>query len=393
MIEVNPLQLDHRQEYALYVHIPFCWYKCHYCDFFSSVGVQESLRIRVIERIITEIPYQLQHLGVTQLSSVYIGGGTPSLLTEEQVSRLLNTVQGYQPQQITIEMNPEDITPLWLNALKLERWSNVRLSMGIQTFHQASLSAVGRNTTLEQTVQSLQYLESYKHRLNLDLIAGLPYHTEKIVRDDMHRLLEYNPSHISLYSLAMEQGTILTHRNHPYLPTEEDRSIQWQISQELLQKAGYVQYEISNYARDIQDRSRQNLHYWQLKPYIGIGPGAVGTLVYRNGSAVRVSGKKSLQDWSNPDKHDLWEYETVDQQNFLFEHYMMGLRTVIGVDKVILEQRFGAKGIDPWRQLEQSKWRGYMQESQTSLVLSAEGRLFLDSLLLDLIDLIDLCRG
>ncbi|NIZ47334.1 radical SAM family heme chaperone HemW [Entomospira nematocerorum] len=390
MIDVDTLQLDNKQEYALYVHIPFCWYKCHYCDFFSSVGVQESLRIRVIERIIMEIPRQLEHLKIRQLSSVYIGGGTPSLLTENQVSRLLSIVQGYKPQQITIEMNPEDITPLWLSALQLERWHNIRLSMGIQTFHQESLIAVGRNTTLEQTVQALQYLEPYKDRLNLDLIAGLPHHSEKIVCADMHRVLEYSPSHISLYSLAMEQGTILTYRHHPDLPSEEERSIQWQVSQRLLQSAGYVQYEISNYARDIIDRSRQNLHYWQLKPYIGIGPGAVGTLVYRNGTAIRVSGKRSLQSWGNIDMHDMWEYEVIDRQDFLFEHYMMGLRTTIGVDKLILHQRFGSRGMQPWRQLARGKWGAYMQESETSLLLSVEGRLFLDALLLDLIDL---CRG
>jgi oxygen-independent coproporphyrinogen III oxidase len=307
------------------------------------------------------------------------------MIDGDQLKALITLCQQYQPEQFTIELNPEDVTPELLANLDLERWTNLRLSMGLQTFHQPSLDAVGRKVTTQQMEAALAQLAPYKQRLNLDLIVSLPYHTQAIALQDMEQLLAYQPSHISLYALAMEQNTQLTHRPHAALPNEEERTSQWQSSQNLLLNAGYLQYEVSNYALNAAAYSVQNCHYWQLKPYVGIGPGAVGTLVLKDGSALRVSGKKALRSWVNQADQELWEYEKVSAKEFLFEHYMMGLRMNRGIEKRILVERFGDAGLEPWQRLQASRWGKYAQSSAGFLTLSDEGRLFLDAILVELL--------
>ncbi|NIZ19262.1 coproporphyrinogen-III oxidase family protein [Entomospira culicis] len=385
MDEIALDKIDRREPFALYVHLPFCHYRCHYCDFYASAGVDPQLRRKVIARILREITNQLAYLHMERLVSVYVGGGTPSMIDGDQLSALIDLVQSYHPQQVTIEVNPEDVSKDLIDALGLARWQNLRVSMGMQTFHQASLDAVGRKVTTQQMFDALELLSPYKARLSLDLIAGLPFHTQAIVESDMHRLVTYRPAHLSLYALAMEEGTVLTYRHHPHLPNEEERSIQWQASQRMLLASGYQQYEVSNYALTPNDYSLQNTHYWQLKPYIGIGPGAVGTLPLLDGSALRITGRREFGVWSNPDDINLWHRDMIERESFIFEHYMMGFRTALGISKAILKERFGDAGLAPWEHLQKSKWREFLQEDDRYITLTEQGRLVLDAILLDLL--------
>lgn len=385
MFNIDLNRLDYRQNYALYVHIPFCHYRCFYCDFYASAGVSLEVRSLVSSRIKKEIITQLSYLDIKHLDTVYLGGGTPSILPHDDLHSLIDLCQKYAPNQVTIEINPEDVTVGLLRTLALNKWKNIRLSMGIQTFHQASLDAVGRKVTVYQMQRALDLLSDYKNILNLDLIAGLPYHTRYVVQADMQKLLEYRPSHLSLYSLVMEEGTVLTYRGHSFLPNIEERTLQWQIARSLLLKANYIQYEISNYSIHSNYESLQNLHYWHLKPYIGIGPGAVSTLALDDGSALRITGRREFKKWTDFSNQDLWIYEKIPASDFLFEHYMMGLRTIYGVSKTILKQRFGQKGVVPWKKMYHGTWKEFMQENTSHLSLSKDGMLFLDAFLVDLL--------
>ena len=350
---------------ALYVHVPFCRRKCDYCDFFSlsrdSCAGYARLQEDYVSAVLREVVFYARHYEIPAWSSVYVGGGTPSLLPAADILRLMQGIAAVVPvlpgAEITLEVNPDDVTDELL-AVCAGAGVN-RISMGIQAFDQKALDGVRRAASASSAVRALERVQAqWRGRLSCDLIAGLPQHTYPSFEDGVRTLLSFSRvDHISLYTLTVEDGTPLARRiargDLRWSPEKADRM--WVRGRNLLERAGFAQYEVSQFARE-GCQSRHNMAYWQLHDYIGCGAGASGT---RYGAAARdgmscgtgtrwtnttdVAAYNAF--WGRNEPHDIDELprtvETLDAPTQEFECLMMGFRTTRGVSSAAYRARFG----------------------------------------------------
>ena len=276
----------------LYIHIPFCVKKCLYCDFLSAPAGEE-VRERYVEALLTEIRGRGREYAGRPVSSVFFGGGTPSLLTGTQMKRLLGTVSGSfllaADAEITAEANPGTVD---LEKLTAYAQAGInRLSIGLQSADNVELAAIGRIHTWEQ------FLETYRQarqagfvNVNVDLMSALPGQTAESYENTLRRVLALapQPEHISAYSLILEEGTPLYDSCQAGLtdiPGEDTDRRMYQDTKRILEEAGYRRYEISNYAKE-GFACRHNCGYWQRRDYLGLGLGAAsleGNVRFKNG--------------------------------------------------------------------------------------------------------------
>ena len=277
---------------SLYIHVPFCASFCDYCDFYSVTAENDSdTRMDTyVKSVITDIKYQLEFFDVGEIITVYIGGGTPSVLGGRRIRLLLgalNAIPGFAPQEFTIEANPESADEEFLSACR-EGGVN-RLSLGIQSFFEPSRLSVnrqGRAGMLEEKLALV--LRFFPDGFSADLITGLPYQTEKIVLEDIRRLLAFKPAHVSLYSLSVESGTPLDQKLNSKtvsLPEGDEADALWLAGRSALLEAGFDHYEVSNFALDGK-RALHNIRYWLMESWLGAGPAASGTLINEKTSAA-----------------------------------------------------------------------------------------------------------
>lgn len=324
---------------ALYIHIPFCKKKCYYCDFPSFCG-KDHLTKNYIEALSEEI---ISRASKFNISTIFIGGGTPTFLNYEEILILGKTIEKLniaKDCEFTVECNPGTLTKEKLKALK--QIGVNRLSIGLQSTHNNHLKAIGRIHTYEE-FKSNYYLarELGFNNISIDLIFALPDETLEEWRHDILEVIKIEPEHISCYSLIIEEGTPfhkLYNMGKLNLPDEEVEREMYRSTLELLTKAGYDQYEISNFSKKNKE-SKHNLVYWTLKDYIGCGTGAhsyVQGMRYRNvetieeyinlmntrGNAMVESHKNSIED---------------DIEEFIF----MGMRKIKGIDEKEFKNRFG----------------------------------------------------
>ena len=259
---------------GLYIHIPYCHSKCHYCDFYSGSGLGEQDNyIHAIEK-----EYQLRkHEIIEPYRTIYIGGGTPSSLDSDNLLRLLRfckTEVADTPEEFTIEVNPENVTPHLIKLLK-DNGVN-RVSMGIQSLVDDELKAVGRNHTPECALKGAALIADGFSNFSYDLIFGLPGQTLESLNYSLEKLLELRPPHISIYLLSYEPGTRLYARLVSGKIRETDEATvtrMYSLICESLRYAGYDHYEISNFALPGHE-SRHNSSYWASVPYLGLGASA-----------------------------------------------------------------------------------------------------------------------
>jgi len=262
---------------GIYIHIPFCHKACSYCNFHFST--QFTLREPLIESILKEI--DLVHTQWNHLSfeTIYFGGGTPSAIPPEDISKIIDRLHQYfnlsQLQETTIEANPDDIT-----VERLQQWYDMgidRISMGIQSFQDGDLTLMNRNHTAEQAHRALQWMiDSPINAVNADLIYGTPGLTDDLLRDNINQLLRYPVQHISAYALTVEPRTAYAHQiatQKVKAPSEDDIARQFLLVHKELVKADFDHYEISNYGLP-GHHALHNTNYWHNKPYLGIGPAA-----------------------------------------------------------------------------------------------------------------------
>ncbi len=353
----------------LYIHIPFCKKKCDYCDFFSMTKFNSNY----IEALVSQLEYFARAFNVQGWKSIYIGGGTPSILPQASLALLCASIKKAAPPakncEWTLEMNPGTITEELLETAK--RGGVNRLSIGVQCMNDRVLGAIGRNAMVSDIESSVGLLEKYWRNdggeslsWSGDLIAGLPYQTEKDIRHDINYLSEKGASHISFYSLTVEEGTPLQKNiDRGLIPYDQNRSdTLWLFGRNELEKKGFMQYEVSNFARPGFE-SRHNGAYWALDDYLGIGAGATGT-IYGKGKAdgIRWTNttdiEKYVSYWCGRDKEkerpfpegqaiiveaepSLYDRETIPPETEEFEYLMMNLRTLRGVSEKEYTARFG----------------------------------------------------
>lgn len=329
---------------AAYIHIPFCNRICPYCDFNKYVvrGQPVQAYLKALER---EIVLTLER-DPGQIKSIFVGGGTPTVLTEEELEMFLRSVQMYlQPQEngleYTFEANPETMNETKTSLLK--EYGVNRLSFGVQTFDSHLLKKLGRLHSSDDVYRSIEQARAVGiTNISIDLMFGLPDQSLEQLRDTLQTTLDLAVPHVSAYSLKVEEGTFfhtLYQKDKLPLPSEAEEVDMYECIIDTLTKHGYEQYEISNFAQDGY-RSTHNLTYWRNEEYYGFGAGAHG---YVNG--IRHANVAPVQAYIDMlcDQHRLPRVEEhpVSVQEAMEETMMLGLRTKEGVSAAHFYQRFG----------------------------------------------------
>ncbi len=371
------------QTVSLYLHIPFCHTRCHYCDFNTYAGIL-PLREPYVRALITEVELvgQLAQLtdGAPRRSrTIFFGGGTPSLLTVKQITRLLAACRKAfaidEEAEITLEANPGTLSFEQLRGLCAAGIN--RLSLGSQSFDAELLHTLGRIHTPDEIVQALRNARAAGFTsINLDFMFGLPGQTMQQWKTTLDRALDLHPEHFSLYSLIIEEGTLFyTWTNEGrIIPGDEDLCADmYEYADERLQTEGYENYEISNWALP-GHQSRHNLTYWQNLPYLGMGAGAHSFFGSRRFSNILDPQEyiTLLKKQQRPEA----ESELIDRVQEMSETAFLGLRTAQGLHLPTFEERFA----EPFTQFVGMRLRtveeaGLLEQEHDWIRLSKRGRL------------------
>jgi oxygen-independent coproporphyrinogen-3 oxidase len=366
---------------SLYIHIPFCAGTCDYCDFYSIPIHQHDARIdRYIKLIAQNMIDQIDYFSIDKIPSIYIGGGTPSILGASGISKLMKLIKPVMeknPLEISIEANPESLNQDIISACK--DFGINRFSIGVQTFSEKSRNAVHRGASVESVHNALSLLQhDWNGNFSVDLMTGLPFQNESIVRSDIEKVLLYNPSHVSLYSLIVEDETMLgknVRMKKIQLPCDDEADSLWLLGRKLLEEAGYVQYEVSNFAKNGAS-CLHNIRYWEMENWLGLGCGASGTFFNNDGTAIRRTFPADVDTYLQGILKPV--IENINRKDLLKEMILMGFRYIEGPNAALIEKRFG-KTIDALIPETLRRWqgRGLMQNDKTAL--SKDGLLFLNS--------------
>ena len=378
---------------SLYIHIPLCVKKCAYCDFASFAG-RMAQRERYVQAVCREIRAQAAFFGRRRVGTVFIGGGTPTLLTGAQVQDILDTARACfdmaQDAEITMEGNPGTLTA---DSLRAYRAAGVnRLSLGVQSMDDGLLAAIGRIHTGEEAAKAVRMArEAGFENLNLDLMYGLPGQSAAQWKDTLERAIALAPEHLSCYSLILEEGTPLMASMQAGtcapLPDEDAMEEMDALTAEMTKAAGYAQYEVSNYAKPGR-ACRHNIVYWECLPYLGVGLNAHSDL----------DGRR----FYNPTEWEAYLHmaetnETARRQeggntreDRMFERMMMGLRQVRGVDAARFARDFGAQAQEVWPEtMEAMTRKGLMACNKERIFLTARGMQVMNGILVSLMDEMD----
>ncbi|MBQ7200729.1 MAG: radical SAM family heme chaperone HemW [Eubacterium sp.] len=382
---------------GLYIHIPFCVRKCNYCDF-CSVGIGDG-DAELTDRLVSCLIRELEQLNITRdhadrfsgFTSVFIGGGTPSILPVKQMERLLIAVNktDFIKPEFTIECNPGTVDK---EKLLLYREHGVnRISFGLQSVNEDELKSLGRIHNYADFLTGYNLARKIGFdNINIDLMSAIPGQTPESFRHTLEEVISLAPEHISVYSLIIEEGTPFYDKYHGRSPIDEDTDRQlYEMTHEMLTSAGYLHYEVSNYARLKNDENsyacKHNLNYWRRGNYIGIGPAASSHI-----NGMRRTNTTDIDEYisrikSGSKPYDEVEYLTSDQQ--LIEAIYLGLRTSEGIDFRILSDEFD---FDIQRKLSPDLLDYWRREklvniSDDKLVLTPLGFWFSDSIINQLI--------
>ena len=380
---------------SLYIHIPFCSQKCDYCDFYSVPvtpnPATQLLMDSYIEAVAGDIADQINLFKVEKIPTVYIGGGTPSVLGAERITRLLSSIKrilnnmGAAPVEFTMEANPESTDEAFLQACVEGGVS--RISLGVQSFCEASRKAVHRTGGRKQIEDALALVARYfPLAFSADLVTGLPFQTNAAVRQDIKQLLSFRPAHVSLYSLILEPQTPLgkaVKQGAVSLPSPDEADSLWIAGRDLLESSGLRQYEVSNFC--LPNRTcAHNIRYWRMENWLGAGPAASGTIINNEtGTAKRFTYPPIIDSYLKmPGPRINYAItEELDRTDLIKETLLMGFRYCEGPDNKLFKQRFGLE-IEDCIPKTIALWSG-RDFFQTALKPSKQGLLFVNSFLRD----------
>ncbi len=370
---------------GIYIHIPFCRQACTYCNFHFSVSLKN--KEAMIAAIVKEIGIA-EKINDKAIETIYLGGGTPSLLDEKDLHALLETIRQKfsvnDDAEITLEANPDDI-----NSKILGDWKRAginRLSVGLQSFNEEELRWMNRAHNASQSLQCLDDIAAAGfENFSVDLIYGSPLQTDEDLRKNFEIISQRNIPHISCYALTVEPGTALNKliRDHKSPATDPEKQlVQFHLLLDLMDAAGYEQYEISNFSKP-GFRSRHNSSYWQGKPYYGFGPAAhafdgIHTRKWNvsNNSLYIQSLEKNIIPF---------EEEILTDEQRLNEYIMTSLRTSEGLDNAYVKNNFGEKEMMRVEKgAEKYLQSGRMKQDKNYLILTKEGKFFADGIAADL---------
>ncbi len=325
---------------GIYLHIPFCKQACHYCDFHFSTNRKNIDDL--VDTLCKELEFRKNYLGSSTIETVYFGGGTPSLLSIQQLAKIFSAIHKYYKvaggAEITLEVNPDDVNQNLIDGWKSNGVN--RISLGIQTFNDKKLSYINRSHDSKQAKDAIELIAGNFRNFNADLIYAIPPADMKIWEDDIQKLLTYDPTHVSIYGLTIEEKTAFGKwaetGKFQEIPETENLN-QYQLAISLLENAGYLHYEVSNFSKPDQ-HSAHNTSYWKGKNYLGIGPGAHSFNRISRTWNVR-NNQKYVQRLSHGELPCEEEILTkTDKQN---EFMLTRIRNIWGIDLAIYEKQFG----------------------------------------------------
>ncbi|MCX7956903.1 MAG: radical SAM family heme chaperone HemW [Endomicrobia bacterium] len=324
---------------GLYIHIPFCKTKCYYCDFYSEVGNIELIR-KFILAFENEIQYFIDNFKICkpEISTLYIGGGTPSLLEPKDFNAVINIIKKYfildYLQEVTIELNPESV-----NEEKIICYKNlfglngmIRLSLGVQSFNNKVLKYLGRIHDVRRVYYIVELFQKFDiENYSFDIIFGTPYQNLFILQQDLITAVKLQPKHMSCYALTIEEGTKLCRSGFKVDP--DLQADMYNVIVDICEKNDYIIYEISNFAKRNYE-CKHNLNYWYYGNYIGLGPSAVSFVDNK-----RITNKSKVIDYINS-RFTYFVENVVDDDIIAKEKIMLLLRTTKGIkiDNPILDK-------------------------------------------------------
>ena len=383
---INSILSDHNYSLAehLYIHVPFCRYRCPYCSFYSTLYLNDDTKNQFVSASINEIKFK-DFLLSKNLKTIYLGGGTPSMLSITDIAKIFNEInrnhQIDDNAEITIEANPEDITKELVIG-----WQKIginRVSLGVQNINEKHLQFLGRKHTKKQIINAIETLKNADFKnISLDFIIGLPEENIEDLKNNFQIILEYKIPHFSSYLLTIEEKTRLSNivHKHPEILQDDDTTIK-NISQWYLwaKNNGYQHYEVSNFAIS-PFQSKHNSSYWTQKNYIGIGPSAHSYI-----HPYRLWNTSSLRNYNNVknDKLD-FQYEIHNEKNIFNEYIMTRLRLKEGVDLSDLTLRFNKKIAQYFIDQANKIPKEFIIKTDDKIYLTEEGWLIMDRILIDL---------
>ena len=373
---------------GIYIHIPFCETKCNYCDFYSIVSVDKSLKQRFLNALSREV--DLKHGRISEkINTIYFGGGTPSLLSPDAIAlvleRIFSLFEVNDEVEITIEINPDDFTLEYAQRLRDETQIN-RLSFGVQSFIDEELKFLGRRHNAQQAYEAIRIAHKLGfNNVTIDLIYGIPYggNPMQSMRYNLKEFFSLGLPHLSAYGLTIEENTRfgLWQTQGKLIPVDEETFADlYSYLIVEMEKHGFLHYEISNFARE-GFISRHNFSYWTGEQYLGLGP-----------AAHSYDGQKRY--WNYPDIHKYFkvlenndlpeEYEILNEKDKFNEYILTRLRTYLGIDAEFLKENYP----DYWQKVEQlvNEYHnnGYLKEENGFFKLTLKGKLIADNIIANL---------
>lgn len=386
----------HSGAIGVYVHVPWCRAKCDYCAFVSQPIYDARLVEAVVEHSVVLLQRRLRLCGNPRVDTVYVGGGTPTVLSAALLQRLLGGIAacvGPRVREWTVEANPDNVTDLPLGCLA--HCGVTRLSIGIQSFQPRLLHVLGRSCRTVDPDRALSALACrWSGQWSLDLISGIVDQSVLEATDDVERAVGYGPPHISLYDLTIEPGTPLARRlGRPAVSAFVNRAaLTSATAAGVLQRCGYRRYEVSSYARAGAE-SLHNGGYWAMRDFIGVGPSAVSALSRADGTVVRYCDPSDIPAFLLLGRNGgCWgRAERVNRRSLILERAMLGLRSAAGVSPAEITGQLDRAGAAAVRQLLQ-RWaaRGDARLTATRLTMTTGGWQRLDFCLRELAALIGL---
>ena len=371
---------------SLYVHIPWCVQKCPYCDFNSHALKTELPELDYIDALIDDLEtdlmaYQLIN-GQRPLHSIFIGGGTPSLISPTEIGRLLAAIKTRIPFSDNIEITME-ANPGTVEAGRFEGYRHAgvnRISIGIQSFQDDKLQRLGRIHGSQEAIKAIELAKSAGlNSFNTDLMHGLPDQSIADAISDLKQAIALDPPHLSWYQLTIEPNT-LYYSKPPTLPDDDDL---WDIFEQghaLLTAAGYQQYEISGYSK-VGKQCQHNLNYWRFGDYLGIGCGAHGKISFDDGRIIRTVKVKHPRGYLHADKPYLSEQISVADSERPFEFFMNRFRLLEACPKQDFIDRTGLPLTTIEANIDWAIEQKYLQDNGDHWQITEHGKLFLNDLL------------
>lgn len=365
---------------SVYIHIPFCSHKCYYCDF-TAYHVDGQPVDQYLTALAGEMALVTEQTPPEEIQTIYVGGGTPTILTPKQMESLLQVIKRHFPKQaenleFTVEANPESTSLALLETMKAGGVN--RISFGVQTFQPTLLKEIGRIHGIEEILRSIALAKQVGiENISLDLMFGLPKQTVQDMEETLTQVISLKPQHLSAYSLKIEEGTRFQHlyeRDQLPLPTEDDEFLMYEMIRSRLANAGYQQYEVSNFAYPGYE-SKHNTTYWLNENYYGFGTGAhgyIGQTRYANIKGIKAY-IEAVQNGQRPIAEERIIEQREDMENFM----ILGLRLLQGVKEKRFWQRYGQAMNQVFGDVLRSLYsRGLIVNQNGIICLTEKGLLF-----------------